>query len=178
VFLYGDERRWSDIARWNQIKPPYPIEIGKKLRLEDQPIPSEEGRQRLIERWRAKMSAPSAYEIRRTVTPAQVVAEFRAEAQSKTPTPEARKEAAAEDLVKKSREALNKGDLVAATRLSRETRAIDPTNLTGWLTEIRSLLWAGKNAEAKKAAEELVRAHPRMAEIPLIQGLTKKEPGK
>ncbi|MBX3033264.1 MAG: LysM peptidoglycan-binding domain-containing protein [Bdellovibrionaceae bacterium] len=40
--LYGDVRHHGDIIRWNDLKPPYHLKVGQKLRIETAPKLSEE----------------------------------------------------------------------------------------------------------------------------------------
>ena len=49
VLLYGTVKKWSEIAKWNQIKPPYTLKFKRRLVLNEKPtLTREQGRKELL----------------------------------------------------------------------------------------------------------------------------------
>lgn len=55
--IYGNTKKWQEIAEWNQISAPYRIRLGQVLILKGvAPVPEAELKKRLLDLWRAKLS--------------------------------------------------------------------------------------------------------------------------
>ena len=59
--VYGSKDDWEEIAQWNQLKAPYPLFVGQRLKLKlAEPLSRSEFNRRLLQIWKAKLHAEDA----------------------------------------------------------------------------------------------------------------------
>jgi hypothetical protein len=159
VYLYGTAKKYTQIAQWNDIEPPYEIKGGQCLKLKEAPLLTPE--QGLAEMQRRRGESPSVATANTAPQPVLI------------PLP-LKNEKATEKQLDQGEKALKDGHYGHAITVFRAAREQDPESIAAWLFEIRALSVSHHEAEARELASRLVSKHDELKEIPYLQKLLGK----
>ncbi|MGK5083396.1 LysM domain-containing protein [Bdellovibrionota bacterium FG-1] len=183
IQLYGHSRFWREIAKKNEIQPPYRIRIGQRISLpRAAALTPEQGQAALLSFWRRKFGLAKIYAVRPVVAkpvvakiaPA-IVEGFKQAVQKQAVAKDWESEVAApssaEEYLQQGEKSASAGRIQEALAFFHKGRQGDPDLLPAWLQEIHSLRDLGRGTEAYQVAQELVQKKPAMGHLPAIQAV-------
>jgi len=195
IYLYGHCAMHREIARWNDIPPPYRIKLGQKLILEKVPeLTPAEGRAKLLWAFRKKFGLPETGTVVSTPPPKKLEKLTYTEiTKLAPPKPKALPSIEAQDELVNTVETptqtqiqaerlrsteeefdfgvnlFNKKEFEDAVTAFRNARNQNPKFIPPWIFEIRSLKEIKKDDEARNTARELIEKHPHTARLPVVK---------
>ena len=196
IRLYGKMSMWKKIVEWNELKSPYGLKPGRKLKLELTPTVSRKrGNRLVVARYirllnRRKIAATKELASLPSGTPSMPIEQeipeenkLKDEPQFLAAVQQAQQEAKEENPEVFSADVLlNQGEKLfdeqkykPALAKFRASQKLDPEPVTVWMYEVRTLKILKRNREARDAAKELVDRHPEMKSVPVIRALLPKD---
>ena len=179
--LYGNKSRWKILARWNRLKNPSRLYVGKTLRVKYPPtLSNKEGEERVIAHWRAKLGVneyepPAMDDLKKQVAHINRTAFEEAKTQAKKAEPTWESQLAepqeAEQLFNRGQTLFNQNQFEKALPDFTKSRQSNERFLPGWLFEIRTLQALHREEEAKTVARALIKSRPSLKGLPGIKNL-------
>jgi hypothetical protein len=172
ILRYGRPGMWRDIARWNRIKRPYTVWIGRPLKLHRRPALSiKEGRTLILQMWRRKFDTIAESPEKLQVVEAETRKEaFKKEVQEIVAAEAVAEEApSAEKLFRDGERLFNERKYDEALDHFRRSREADSDFLPPWMFSIRTLKMLKREDEEAKVTEAFLDRHPRFKMLPMFQ---------
>lgn len=167
VRLYGDPEMFAEIADWNAMSEPFPLQKGRILILKRPPtLDQKEGDEAVLAYWRKhfdNQDEAAAVPASETVK-APVVHTKIAEQRNLS-----RDMVKARDLFAEGQRLFDAKKFKSALPKFRGSRKIDADFLPAWFYEIRTLKLTKRAKQAQASSDELLKRRPELKTLPMFQ---------
>jgi tetratricopeptide (TPR) repeat protein len=182
LFYYGKSSLWKKIAKWNNLAPPYSLQLNQKLILKLSPQRSEkEGNHLLLTLWRKKfglsqLRAPlTVPEIQKEVEQIKKFEEAKVKYESKK-TEIIYQPTSAEQYFQMGKKFFDEKNYSEALFSFKESRKSDSNFLPPWFYEMKVLRLLKRSTEEIQVKEAFLEKHPQLKNLPFFSKAGTKIP--
>lgn len=167
--VYGTTKRWKEIAKWNNLRPPYYVRTGQILRLQEAPkLTMAEGKVELNKMWNQRYGIEVDHSPAAAYAPPETLVKSYHKPVTQNPKAEA--------LFLRGKKLYDEGKFKEAAEFFKESRINNREMISAWIFEIQSWKQVGDSVKEARAKSRFMRLHPSMSEIsPLRMPASQKQ---